>query len=129
MTGYSDEVWRLFRMPEYLGDLAEADPRVSTGEAGSLTSGCKVRLQLLVQSGYIADARFRAFGCPVTIACAAFTAGQLVGCSLEQARALTAAKVIDKLRLTGTQPSAALTVEDALLVALRNADSALLSDR
>jgi len=92
---------------------------VQTGEAGDAASGRLVRLQLrLAADGRIAEARFKAFGCPVTIACASFATERVAGQTCAEAAALTSAEIAQGLELAPDRASAPDLVVAALGAAL-----------
>jgi cysteine desulfurase len=61
------------------GAPAAGDATVLEGEAGGPESECWVRFFVQVAGDTVKDARFQAFGCPHTLAAAAWVAGQLRG--------------------------------------------------
>jgi NifU-like protein involved in Fe-S cluster formation len=77
-----------------------------------------VRWDLAVRAGHIECARFSAWGCPATLAVAAWAAQWLEGRDLASASALTGAQMAAALDLVGARRGVALTVEDALRAAL-----------
>ncbi len=95
---YSVAVQTRFRDTSRAGSLPGENPEVGTGEASSAGSAERVRLQIRVDAdGRIARARFKAFGCPATIACAAYTAERIEGGPAQAA--LEAAEIIRELAL------------------------------
>jgi NifU-like protein involved in Fe-S cluster formation len=70
-----------------------------------------VRFQLRADAdGRVSEARFKAFGCPVTIACASWATLELAGCTLEEARQLDTGRIGAGLDLRDDQmPLAELT--------------------
>jgi nitrogen fixation NifU-like protein len=111
---YSDAVLERIREPRYAGTLNPADANVGTGEAGSLERGTLIRVQVRVEAGYVADARFKAFGCSAAIASASLVAERLQGLKVNEAGALTPQSVIDALELPSERVHAAeIAVEAA----------------
>lgn len=49
------------------------------GEAGSISLGTWVRLNLKIQDARVTDARFRVYGCPHTVAATAWLAQKVLG--------------------------------------------------
>lgn len=76
--GYPPEVWRLFTTTPRAGSLAMAKD-VFAAEAGSQAGRFRLRLEARVADGLIGDTRFRAWGCPYTIAVGAWLAGWCAG--------------------------------------------------
>lgn len=93
-------------------------PGVVQGEAGAPQHGAWVRWSLAIDGHRIAQARFSAWGCPATLATAAWCAAWLEGRDRAAAARLTGAAMAEALALMGAQRSVALTVEDALKQAL-----------
>jgi NifU-like protein involved in Fe-S cluster formation len=77
-----------------------------------------VRWDLAVRDGRIERARFSAWGCPATLAVAAWTAHWLEGRDVATAAVLSGAQMAGALDLVGARRGVALTVEDALRAAL-----------
>jgi NifU-like protein involved in Fe-S cluster formation len=121
---YSAETRHYFETAARAGHLSGA--QVYRGAAGDREHGAWVQFDLRVASGSLTDARFLAFGCPHTIAVAAWVAEQAVGKPVMrhlpddvQAISLKFAVPLQKLgRL--------LIIEDAWLAAI---DSALKVER
>ena len=98
MAAYSAAVLERVRNPQRVGTLPES-AEVGTGEAGSLDSGALARIQVRVSEGRIVEARFKVFGCSAAIAAAGLVAEWLEGASLDEARQLTAERVVEQLTL------------------------------
>jgi nitrogen fixation NifU-like protein len=118
----SDAVRARLRDPVGAGSFPPETPGVVSGEAGSIDGGRLVRIQLAVAAGgTIADVRFKAFGCPATIACASLLSERLPGRSLARAGEIDAAELAASLRLPPSRLAAAETVASALRAALARA--------
>lgn len=96
---YSAAVLERVREPRCAGWLSGSGADIGTGEAGSLERGTLIRVQVRVEMGRIAEARFTAFGCSAAIASASFVAERLQGLPVSEARALRPLTVIDELEL------------------------------
>ena len=83
---YNDLVMDHFLHPRRVGDLADANA-TATAENGGC--GDTLQLQLKIEGGKVADARFRALGCTASIAASSFLTEWLVGKTVAEARALT----------------------------------------
>lgn len=70
----------LFRNLAHAGDLG-AGPALQllTGEAGEQSHGTRIRFTLGVVEGLIRAVRYRAYGCPFTLATCEWLAGSLEG--------------------------------------------------
>ncbi len=116
--GYSAAVLAHFREPQYAGSFPAGTPGVARGEAGSTDEGRLVRIELTLAGDAIAELRFKAFGCPATIAAASFVAGSLRGASRARAEALSAGQIARELDLRDEREGAAEVVAGALRAAL-----------
>ena len=124
-AAYSPELLAHFRSPANAGSLPREAPDVVTGEAGDADDGRLVRLQLRLGPGdEIVDVRFKAFGCPATIACASWLGARIRGCAVSEARALTAGRIAEALTLAPERYHAAELAIEALQRALQAAITA-----
>jgi NifU-like protein involved in Fe-S cluster formation len=76
---YGAEVERRLRELPGGGDLPHDAPGVITGRAAAADEGAQVLLAFRVDAGIVAEARFRAYGCPHFIAAASWLTERLVG--------------------------------------------------
>jgi NifU-like protein involved in Fe-S cluster formation len=120
----SPVVRELFVALEHAGDLegvADAAVAVTVGEAGREELGTRVRFTLATSAGRIKSVRFRAYGCPYTLATCEWLARNLEG---HRPEALSVGSPLDWARLLEV-PAARLgrllVIEDALLAALTRA--------
>ncbi len=112
---YSAEVLARFRNPANLGSLAQEDPDVGTGRAGDESTGRVVCVQLRVDgANVVAEACFKAFGCPATIAAASLATELVQGRRLERVGALTDVEVAQALNLSPERWAAAEVAVAAL---------------
>ena len=111
--GYPEAVWVLFRDTPRAGRLARG-PGVVAAEAGTPAGRGRLRLECRIAENVIADSRFRAWGCPYTIACGAWAAGWLVGKTAAEATALRAADVTEALEIPDDRAHCALMAADAV---------------
>jgi cysteine desulfurase len=72
-------VRELFRSLPGAGSLPRAAGTIVRGAAGEEGSGARVQFELLVAGEYVKEARFSAWGCPHTLAVAAWVAARLPG--------------------------------------------------
>jgi len=117
---YSDEVLRRVREPQRVGVLP-AGPGVGTGESGTLEQGTLIRIDARVSGGRIVEARFKVFGCSAAIASASLVAEWLEGASLDEASALTAERVSERLQLHHERVPVARRAIEAARLALVHA--------
>src|SRR5262245_36911160 len=76
---YSDTVRSLFRALAGAGDLPPAAGIAVSGEAIALDRLAWVRFAARIDGGRVVDCRFRAFGCPHTLAAASLVVARLRG--------------------------------------------------
>lgn len=96
--------------PRNVGELADAD---TVAEEMNPVCGDRLRLSLRVHEGRIEAARFLAYGCPPTLACASVLTEMIEGVSVTEAMNLTRK---DLLKAIGGLPArkqhaAALAIE------------------
>lgn len=114
---YSAAVTDWFARLPRVGRLTPA-AHVLHGAAGEPRQGAWVHWDLAIDGQRIMRARFRAWGCPATLAAAAWCAEQIEGRDCATAEALTGSEMATALELSGAQRSVALIIEDALKNAL-----------
>ena len=116
MSGYAPSAAVLdhLRRPRHAGAFPPGQAGVRSGEAGAVEGGRLVRFQLRLTSGGsgaggsgagsggggVCEARFKAFGCPATIASASWLSEQVSGRSEAHARALGPDEVVRALDLS-----------------------------
>lgn len=94
------------------------------GRAGSKAKGALIEFCLDVSDGHIESVRFRAWGCPHTIAVASWLTEQLPGQTVDQAQSLDLKTIAVELDLPAEKWRCVLMAEDAL----RAATKGVLSD-
>ncbi len=82
---YSAQLLDHFQNPRNPGDIADAD---ATAEAENPACGDVLRLTLRINSGRIAQAKFKAKGCVASIACGSALTELISGKTLNEARKL-----------------------------------------
>jgi NifU-like protein involved in Fe-S cluster formation len=117
---YSDEVLRRVRHLQRVGTLE--GEHVGTGEVGTLDEGTLVRIQVLRSGDRIAQARFKVFGCSAAIASASLVAEWLEGAAIDEAKAVTAERVMQKLELAAEREHVARMAVEAGLRAVDDSD-------
>ncbi|MBL6751306.1 MAG: iron-sulfur cluster assembly scaffold protein [Nevskia sp.] len=116
--GYSEAVWRLFNQAPRAGAFAPGTAGVVAGTAQSNAAHAVLRIELQLAGGRVADSRFRAYGCPTTIAVGAWLAGWSLGRTVAELRALGAADLRAALEFSDDRAHCGLLGEDALRNAL-----------
>lgn len=112
-----------FSALNHAGDLSPGAGRPLCGEAGSVAEGTQVRFQLRVVEGRISEARFRAYGCPYTLATCNWLAGRLPGLTLAQLATESPQQWSGVLGVPVDRLTRLLTIEDALRAAAAQAQS------
>lgn len=109
---YNDFVIDHFNQPRNAADGPCLDS--TCGEGGSVASGVWMEFQLQLDGQRIQTARFRAYGCPHTIALASWLTERLVGERLGGDYALDKNEVVALLGLPTEKMRSVLVAEDAL---------------
>ncbi|MGB8457637.1 MAG: iron-sulfur cluster assembly scaffold protein [Candidatus Acidiferrum sp.] len=91
---YSELVLEHFRNPRNAGKLADATVQVQTTNP---VCGDILELAVRVENGGIAEARFLCRGCTTAIACSSLLTVRLTGCSVAEARSITAENISEGL--------------------------------
>jgi len=114
----------LFMDLAHAGDLAStaADGEVAcTGEAGRVADGTRVRFGLRLSGARVVEVRYRAYGCPFTLATCEWLARQLTGRALSEACGLAIGRAVGgprewaaALGVPSQRLGRLLVVEDAL---------------
>ncbi|MCL5735650.1 MAG: tRNA 2-thiouridine(34) synthase MnmA [Actinobacteria bacterium] len=99
------------------------------GEAGSRACGSLIRIELAVRDGIIVDVKYKAYGCPATIACGAAVAARVAGASVLAAGSASSADLARYLELPPDKLPVAETAVDALHNALGSAITAEIPAR
>jgi len=114
-----------FHKPRHAGSLPAGTPGLCTGEAEEPDGGRLVRFWLSVSpDDRIAAIRFKAFGCPATVAAASLASERLTGRPRGEAAALGAADLVRSLSLPEAREPAAALVIRALRSALAGPERA-----
>ena len=100
------------------GRLERAD---AVGEAGSVTCGGLVRIELALADGLVREARYQAYGCPATLACTRETTARVSGVPFLEAASLSEAAIGAAVGLSPADQASAGLALDALHAALGNA--------
>lgn len=91
---YNQKVMDRFVNPQNVGIVKGAD---AVGSCKSEQCGDVVKLYLVIYQDKIAEARFKAFGSPVTISAADIMCDMLVGKTLDEALEITNKSVEDEI--------------------------------
>ncbi|HEY5624419.1 MAG TPA: iron-sulfur cluster assembly scaffold protein [Gammaproteobacteria bacterium] len=111
---YSLEVQERFRSSEGAGEFAEGAPGVVTGEAEDRTLNVWFRFQIEFAGSAIRTVKYRVFGCPHSIAAAAWVADALPGSEVEALDELDTHGLLRRLDAPIEKLGKLLVLEDAL---------------
>ena len=111
---YSDRVRCLFADPPHAGALPPGPGRTLLAGAMALERGAWLEVAARVVEGVVADARFRAWGCPHFIAACELAVAGLPGRPLSEAGQVEAAALARELAVPAGKLGRLLVIEDAL---------------
>ncbi len=113
---YSEKVMEHFSNPRNVGEIENPD---GVGRAGNPICGDVMEMQIKVQDGVIADAKFRTFGCGAAIATSSMATEMVKGKSLEEALTISNKAVAEALDgLPAAKMHCSSLAEDALKAAI-----------
>lgn len=115
---YSPEVWRRFRAPTHAGCLE--GPGAAQGLARTPASNAVLSLSVTVEQGRINAARFKALGCPSTIAAGEWLCEWLEGRAASEVTGFSSAMLEQALALSPVRRYCAIMAEDALAAAMKH---------
>jgi nitrogen fixation NifU-like protein len=121
---YSSEVRRRFSAPARAGEIDPGSGEVVAGAAGDPSLSVWVRFQVQLAGATIAAVRFRAFGCPHTLAAADRIAGELEGQSVDALTAIDLQALARQIDLPREKHGKLLRIEDALAACYEQAGGA-----
>ncbi len=113
---YNEATQLYFETAERAGVLTGEG--VYRGVAGSRAQGTWVQFDVQAGAGAVQQARFLVFGCPHTIAAAAFVAEQAPGAALQAALPVTVRELSDRFAVPVEKRGRLLVIEDAWVAAL-----------
>ena len=120
INGYHPQVAELFQRTPFAGQM-ESGPGVFVGAAGSQSVGAEVRFWVKAGGGRIQAISFQAYGCPHTIAAAAWIAHHARGLALADVDLTAWLEVERALAVPPQKRGRLLIVEDALKAAVKAA--------
>lgn len=113
-TRYSPRVLELFAQLPGKDPLSDGAGTVISGEAIALDRGAWVRFEARIEGGRVVDCMFRAWGCPHTLAAAAWVAAEVRRAGLTADAAIDATRLLRELAAPAVKMGRLLIVEDAL---------------
>lgn len=119
---YSNKVLDHFKNPKNVGTLDKSQKNVGTGLVGAPECGDVMRLQIEVdqESGVIADAKFKTFGCGSAIASSSLATEWLKGKSIDEALAIDNMEIVEELALPPVKIHCSVLAEDAIKSAIKD---------
>jgi nitrogen fixation protein NifU and related proteins len=102
------------------GQPLPAAARIAAGAAGDADQGARVEFEFMVEQGRVAQARFRAFGCPHLMAAASWVTDRLRGATRGELAAWDWREAAEALEVPAAKFGRLLTVQDAVRDAARN---------
>jgi NifU-like protein involved in Fe-S cluster formation len=101
------------------GNLPDA-ASVAKGRAGDREQGAEVAFALRIERNCVAEARFRAFGCPHLLAAASWAAEAVLGQDRRQLEGWDWQEAARELDVPPAKFGRLLTLQDAIRAAVRN---------
>jgi NifU-like protein involved in Fe-S cluster formation len=114
---YSVEVERRLRELPGAGDLPGDARAAITARADAGDGGARVQFTFRIEGGVVADARFRAYGCPFFIAAASWLTERLVGASRLELAEWDWQEAADALDVPPARFGRLITLQDAIRAA------------
>ena len=117
---YSEKVLDHYNNPRNVGSLDKSSPSVGTGMVGAPECGDVMKLQIRVneQTGIIADAKFKTFGCGSAIASSSLATEWLKGKTVDEALAIKNTEIVNELSLPPVKIHCSVLAEDAIKAAI-----------
>lgn len=118
---YSPRVLDLFARLPGAEPLSSGGGRHVAGEAIALDRGAWIRFDARIEAGRIGDCVFRAWGCPHTLAAAAWVAAEVRARAVTDCASINASRLARELDAPAEKMGRMLVVEDALGALLERA--------
>ena len=127
---YSDKVLDHYNHPRNVGALDKKDPSVGTGMVGAPECGDVMKLQIKVDddTGVIADAKFKTFGCGSAIASSSLATEWLKGKTVDEALDIKNTEIVNELSLPPVKIHCSVLAEDAIKAAISDYKTKKSSD-
>jgi nitrogen fixation NifU-like protein len=117
---YSNKVLDHYNNPRNVGSLNKNDQNVGTGMVGAPECGDVMKLQVQVdpETGVIADAKFKTFGCGSAIASSSLATEWLKGKTVDEALQIKNTDIVNELSLPPVKIHCSVLAEDAIKAAI-----------
>jgi NifU-like protein involved in Fe-S cluster formation len=113
---YSKQIADHITNPRNVGEIENPS---GVGDVTNQVCLDRIRLTITVSDGKVTEARFKANGCPPTIAAASALTELIIGSTLEDAQCLEKSDIVDRLgKLPSAKTHCAMLAIDALKAAL-----------
>jgi len=119
---YNDKVIDHYENPRNVGSLNPTDNNVGTGLVGAPACGDVMKLQIKVddETGVIADAKFKTFGCGSAIAASSLASEWVKGRTVDKAMELSNTEIVEELSLPPVKIHCSVLAEDAIKAAIND---------
>jgi len=119
---YNDKVIDHYENPRNVGSLNSTDNSVGTGLVGAPACGDVMKLQIKVddETGVIADAKFKTFGCGSAIAASSLASEWVKGRTVDKAMELSNTEIVEELSLPPVKIHCSVLAEDAIKAAIND---------
>ena len=119
---YNDKVIDHYENPRNVGSLNSTDNSVGTGLVGAPACGDVMKLQIKVddETGVIADAKFKTFGCGSAIAASSLASEWVKGRTIDKAMELSNTEIVEELSLPPVKIHCSVLAEDAIKAAIND---------
>ena len=115
---YSNKVIDHYENPRNVGSLDKSDHGVGTGIVGAPACGDVMKLQIRVEDGVIADAKFKTYGCGSAIASSSLVTEWVKGMKIEDAVEIKNSQIAEELSLPPVKIHCSVLAEDAIKAAI-----------
>lgn len=117
---YSEKVMDHYENPRNVGTMDTASSEVGTGIVGAPACGDVMRLQIEVNDGVIADAKFKTYGCGSAIASSSLLTEWVKGKSIDEALEISNKAIAEELELPPVKIHCSVLAEDAIKAAVED---------
>ena len=119
---YSQSVIDHYENPRNVGSFDKSDTDIGTGMVGAPACGDVMKLQIKVDNdtGIIADAKFKTYGCGSAIASSSLITEWVKGKTLDQAGSIKNSEIAEELALPPVKIHCSILAEDAIKAAVED---------
>lgn len=117
---YSNKVMDHYENPRNVGTMDNDAADVGTGIVGAPACGDVMRLQIEVNDGVIADAKFKTYGCGSAIASSSLLTEWVKGKTIDEALEISNKAIAEELELPPVKIHCSVLAEDAIKAAVED---------